>query len=30
VKIEYVARPDKAAGTPGDAVSIQFLGAETP
>jgi tetratricopeptide (TPR) repeat protein len=30
VKIEYVARPDKAAGTSGDAVSIQFLGAETP
>jgi hypothetical protein len=26
VKIEYVARPDKAAGTAGDAVSVQFLG----
>ncbi len=30
VKIEYVARPDKAAGTSGDAVSIQFLAAEAP
>ena len=30
VKIEYVARPDKAAGTSGDAVSIQFLPAEAP
>jgi hypothetical protein len=27
VKIEYVARPDKAAGTVGDALSIQFLAA---
>jgi hypothetical protein len=25
VKIEYVARPDKGAGTAGDAVSVQFL-----
>jgi len=30
VKIEYVARPDKAAGTAGDAVSIQFLEAKKP
>jgi hypothetical protein len=30
VKIEYVGRPDKAAGTSGDAVSIQFLPAEAP
>jgi hypothetical protein len=30
VKIEYVARPDKAAGTSGDAVSIQFLPVEAP
>ncbi len=28
VKIEYVARPDKAMGTAGDAVSVQFLAAE--
>jgi tetratricopeptide (TPR) repeat protein len=30
VKIEYVARPDKAAGTSGDAISIQFLAAQAP
>jgi len=30
VKIEYVARPDKAMGTAGDAVSVQFLGAKEP
>jgi tetratricopeptide (TPR) repeat protein len=30
VKIEYVARPDKGAGTSGDAVSIQFLPPEAP
>jgi hypothetical protein len=30
VKIEYVARPDKAAGTAGDAVSIQFLQSPMP
>ena len=30
VKIEYTIRPDKSAGTAGDALSVQFLAAQAP